>query len=132
MVDYPPPINGLLEEAYNQNDSRIEPTIEFVGFRGMTYTADVFAGMQTNRSTGVQRRMVRYVNGHPSSWVTRLDSNSGRCYYLDKSAPDQPSTWTGNSSCPSKPFSIDDAQHQVHRQANPLQGAQLVGATTTV
>eukprot|EP01046_Picozoa_sp_COSAG06_P015577 COSAG06_NODE_1003_length_11130_cov_5.230804_8_plen_119_part_00 len=31
------------------------------------------AGIETNLSTGHKRQMVRYINGQPSGWVTRLD-----------------------------------------------------------
>jgi hypothetical protein len=108
LVDYSTSINDLLEGAFNRlgTTADVGPHVEFVGHGGNAYIGDVVAGVQTNRSTRVKRRMVRYVNGQTSSLVTRLDSRSGRHCFIDKLNPDQPATWMRTLGCPAQPFSV--------------------------
>jgi hypothetical protein len=82
-VDYPPDINAVLEQALNNLGFDPLQTVEFTGHRGMMYIADLTRLVQHSVETGKERQIVRYVNGKASSWITWLDPQTGRNYYLD-------------------------------------------------
>jgi hypothetical protein len=117
-VEYPEDVNLMLERAYNQPGTPME--VIFTGYRGMSYAADLSRMVQTNRQTGVERDIGRYVNGNASSWVARRDPTSGRNYYLDTANP-QLTTWSANVRCPSAPPGRPDARPSL-QTANPLSG----------
>ncbi len=108
-VAYVAEINARLEEAFYNGRQQGVSFNGRDGRDGFEYVVNVEERTQVNRTTGTRRAIFRYVNGHPSGWITNLDPQSQRYYFVNKYDRSSGSTWQRNMLCPSVPFQLDDA-----------------------
>ena len=100
-VAYVAEMNTRLEKAFNDENPQI---MSFTGGNGFQYLVNTKERTQVNRTTGTKRTIARYVNGHPSGWITKLDPQSKKYYFVDKYDSHSFTTWKRNTRCPSVPF----------------------------
>ena len=103
-VAYVAEINALLEEAFCNGR---QPSVSFTGHGGFSYLVNIDERTQVNRTTGTRRAIFRYVNGHRSGWITKLDPRSRKHFFVDRFDSKSGSTWDRNELCPSVPFQSD-------------------------
>lgn len=114
---YPADVNNQLEEAFNNLNKR--QVVDFIS-DGFNYSVNIETQTQRNCNTGTERPIMRHVNGQPSGWITKMDPQTGRYYFLNRFESGS-STWTRNRLCPSVSFQAPaDVYH------NPLGGASKV------